>query len=108
MVRLSIMYPAASGSSFDWNYYLGPHRALAQKLLSLRGLLRMEIDRGICGFPPGTPAHFHAIGHLFFSTIDEVERALASTAAEFLADQRRYFSGESIVQVSEVVEVGRE
>jgi uncharacterized protein (TIGR02118 family) len=106
MVRLSIMCPAASGSSFDWNYYLGPHRALAQELLSSRGLLRMEIDRGICGFPAGTPAHFHAVGHLFFSTMTELERALAATAAEFIADQRRYFSGESIVQVSEVVEAG--
>ncbi len=104
MVRLSIMYPATPGSSFDWNYYLGTHRPLAQKLLSPRGLLRMEIDRGVGAFPPGTPTHFHAIGHLFFRTMDEMQSALADTAAQFIADQRKYFSGESLVQVSEVVD----
>ncbi len=104
MVRLSIMYPATPGSTFDWHYYLGTHRPLAQELLSTRGLLRMEIDRGVGAFPPGTPTHFHAIGHLFFATMDEMQRALADTAAQFVADQHRYFSGESLVQVSEVVD----
>ena len=35
----------------------------------------------------------------------EVESAIAATAAEFIADQRKYFSGESVVQISEAVEM---
>ena len=30
---LSVMYPASAGSRFDWDYYLGPHRELAQLAL---------------------------------------------------------------------------
>ncbi|HXZ28624.1 MAG TPA: EthD family reductase [Terriglobales bacterium] len=103
MIRLTVMYPATPGSSFDWSHYLGPHLALARQLLSPFGLLRIEIDRGVAGFPPGTPLHFHAIGHLFFSSAGELERAMAATAPQLLADQRKYFSGESVVQVNEVV-----
>jgi hypothetical protein len=35
----------------------------------------------------------------------ELDVALAATAPELIADQRKYYSGESLVQVSEVVPV---
>lgn len=105
MVRLSVLYPSGSGSTFDWKYYLGPHLVLARQLLGPRGLVRIEVDRGIGAFPPGTPSHYHALGHLYFETMQDLDNALAATAAELIADQRKYFSGESVVQVSEVVPV---
>jgi len=99
------MYPNAPGSTFDWEYYLGPHLELAKKLLLPRGLKRLEVDRGVGAFPPGAKSHFHAVGHLSFSSQQEMESALGETAAEFIADQRKYFSGESVVEISEVIEV---
>jgi len=105
MVRVSVMYPNGPGSTFDWDYYLGPHLELAKRLLLPRGLKRLEVDRGVGAFPPGAKTHFHAAGHLFFSSQQEMESALGATAAEFIADQRKYYSGESVVQVSEVIEV---
>jgi uncharacterized protein (TIGR02118 family) len=104
MIRLSVMYPATPGSRFDWNYYLGPHRELSRKLLSSRGLVRTEIDKVIGGFPPGVLPPYHAVGHLFFRTIAELESALEATAAEFVADERNYTNVQSVVQISEVVE----
>src|SRR5258708_3996476 len=103
MIRLSIMYPAVPGSRFDWSYYLGPHLELSRKLLSPRGLVRTEIDKGIGGFPPGAPAPYHAVGHLFFHTMAELENALAATASDFIADEARYSDSPSVVQISEVV-----
>ena|SRR5258707_6589837 len=104
MVRLSVMYPATTGSRFDWDYYLGQHRELARRLLSMRGLVRTEIDRGVAGIPPGAPPPYHAVGHLFFRTMAELESALQATAAEFVADERNYTNVPSVVQISEVVE----
>jgi uncharacterized protein (TIGR02118 family) len=104
MIRLSVMYPAAAGSQFDWSYYLGEHLELSRRLLSTRGLVRTEIDKGLGGLPPGVPPPYHAIGHLFFRSMAEMETALAATAEEFIADERNYFDGVSVVQISEVVE----
>jgi len=98
------MYPATPGSRLDWSYYLGAHLELSRKLLNPRGLVRTEIDRGIAGFPPGAPPPYHAVGHLFFRSVAEMESALAATAAEFIADQNNYTDGPSVVQISEVVE----
>src|SRR5436190_19475606 len=103
MVRLSVTYPAAPGTRFDWNYYLGQHLELSRRLLNSRGLLRTEIDRGIGGLPPGAPPPYHAMGHLFFNTIAELESALAATAAEFIADECNYTDVPSVIQISEVV-----
>ena len=104
MLRLSVMYPATPGSRFDWDYYLGPHLELSRRLLSGRGLVRTEIDRGIGGFPPGAPPPYHAVGHLFFRTMADLESALAATAADFIADEGNYTDVRSIVQLSEVIE----
>jgi uncharacterized protein (TIGR02118 family) len=104
MVRLTVMYPAIPGSRFDWSYYLGPHLELSRRLLTSRGLVRTEIDRGIGGFPPGAPPPNHAIGHLFFRTLADLTSALEATASEFVADQRNYTDVQSVVQISEVVE----
>jgi uncharacterized protein (TIGR02118 family) len=105
MIRLSVMYPNGNGSSFDWDYYTTTHFDLVKKYLAKRGLLKTEVDRGVSGFPPGSPAPYHAIGHLFFSTLEELANALEASP-ELIADQKNYFSGESVVQINEVVELG--
>lgn len=105
MVRLSVLYPASPESTFDWDYYLGQHLLIARRLLGARGLVRIEVDRGIGAFPPGTPSHYHAIGHLYFESMLHLDTALAATAPDLIADQRKYYTGESLVQVSEVVPV---
>jgi uncharacterized protein (TIGR02118 family) len=104
MIRLSVMYPQTADSTFDWNYYTTTHFELVGKYLSSKGLLRTEVDKGVGGFPPGAPAPYHAIGHLFFSSVAELANAL-STSPELIADQKNYYSGESVVQISEVVDV---
>jgi uncharacterized protein (TIGR02118 family) len=106
MIRLSVMYPQTSSSSFDWNYYTTTHFDLVRKYLGGKGLIRTEVDKGMAGFPPGTPAPYHAIGHLFFGSIGDLVNAL-STSPELIADQKNYFSGDSVVQISEVLEVQR-
>lgn len=103
MIRVSVMYPNTPGSRFDWDYYLGKRLDLSSRLLSSRGLVRTEIDRGIAGLPPGAPAPYRAVGHLFFRTLEEMQNALAATAEEFIADERNYTSVRSVVQISEVV-----
>src|SRR4051812_18531878 len=104
MIRLSVMYPQTAKSTFDWKYYTSTHFELVGKYLSGKGLIRTEVDKGVAGFPAGASAPYHAIGHLFFSTIGELANAL-NTSPELIADQKNYFSGDSVVQISEVVEM---
>jgi uncharacterized protein (TIGR02118 family) len=103
MVRLSVLYPATPGSRFDWDYYVSRHVELVHRLLDPLGLIRLEIDRGIAGFPPGSPAPYQAIGHLFFPTIEALQAALGATVFDLIADQQQYTDVQVQVQISEVV-----
>jgi len=67
-------------------------------------LVRIEIDRGLGSFPPGAPAPYHAVGHLFFRSMEEMQSALGSTATQFIEDERKYAPVPSVVQISEIVE----
>jgi uncharacterized protein (TIGR02118 family) len=104
MIKVSVMYPMNTDSRFDWSYYLGEHLRLAHELLDSRGLVRLEIDRGLGSFPPGAPPPYHAVGHLFFRSMEEMQNALGATATQFIEDERRYAPGGSVVQISEVVD----
>jgi uncharacterized protein (TIGR02118 family) len=105
MIKVSVMYPATTESRFDWDYYLGEHLRLSRKLLGGRGLVRIEIDRGLGSLPPGASAPYHAVGHLFFRTMEEMQSALSETATQFIEDERKYAPAGSVVQISEVVEL---
>lgn len=103
MVALTVMYPAAHGTTFDWNYYLAKHAELSRRLLTPLGLRRLEIARGAGGFPPGAPAPYHAIAHLYFDSAESLQSAMMSAAPELIADVPNYYNRESVVQISEIV-----
>ena len=103
MVRLSVMYPPKAGAPFHWDYYLNTHLKLAHQLLDPRGLIKIEIDRGVGSFPPGVPAPYDAIGHLFFPSLEVMISALQDTAPQLIGDVPNYCGAESVVQISEVV-----
>ena len=103
MIRLSVLYPATAGSRFDWEYYLGQHVDLVNRLLPPLGLVKLEIDHGLGGFPPGAPPPFLAVGHLFLQTMSDLQTALGATAAELVADQKKYTDVQSVILISEVV-----
>ncbi len=98
------MYPAGPESRFDRDYYLGHHLELSRRLLTPRGLVRLEIDKGLGSLPPVSPPPYHAVGHIFFNIIDELLLTLEATAADFIADEHNYTHVPSIVQINEVVE----
>ena len=103
MVSLIVIYPASNGTTFDWDYYSGPHVALAKRLLEPRGMVRIEIGRGVSGLP-GTPAPYYAVANLYFATSQQLQSALGETANELIADEKKYYNGESVVQVNEIVD----
>ncbi len=103
MVKLTVLYPNSPGSSLDWDYYLGPHVELLRRLLTPLGLQRLEIERGVAGMTPGSAPAFHAIARLYFPSLEALGSAMAQAAPTLTEDVRKYYRGESVVQISEVV-----
>ena len=69
MIRVSAYYPNESGKAFDHDYHMKTHIPLAKRLLEPRGLLSVEVDKGISAPDPNDPPPYIVIDHLNFSSV---------------------------------------
>ena len=95
MIRASVYYPSAEGSTFDHDYYRSTHVPLVQKAWSP---LSVTIEKGVNG------PHVAAI-HVTFASMDAFNAALgAPLTGDVMADVANYTNIAPVMQISEVVE----
>jgi uncharacterized protein (TIGR02118 family) len=94
MVKLSVLYPATEGASFDHEYYRVQHVPLC---LSTWGLDSAQIERGIDG-------PYVAAVHFTFDSMDDMNAAFANEGtATVLADVANYTTIAPVMQISDIV-----
>ena len=101
MIKVSVLYPNDSGSTFDMGYYLGKHIPMVQQKLS--GALRgTAIDQGLGGTEPGAPPAYTVICHLLFDSVESYQGAFGPHAQAIVGDIPNYTNTQPILQVSAV------
>ena len=100
MIRVSVFYP--SGGKFDQDYYVNSHMKMIAERVG-DALIRFEVDKGLSGATPGSPAPYMAVGHLYFNSVPEFAQAFAPHAGEIMADVPNYTDAQAQVQISEIV-----
>ena len=94
MIRVSVTYPSAEGSTFDHDYYRATHVPLCESTWGIKG---SQIDKGING--PNVAAV-----HLFFDSMDAFQGAMAAPGtAAVMADVTNYTNITPVMQVAEIV-----
>ena len=94
MIRLSVLYPAGEGATFDHDYYREHHVPLCLRTWNLDSA---EIDRGLDG-------PYVAAVHLRFESPEHVAAAMGTEGtAEILADVANCTNITPVLQTSEVV-----
>jgi uncharacterized protein (TIGR02118 family) len=97
MHKLTVIYPAGDGVTFDMAYYRTTHKDICFK--SLDGLDRMEIDHGL----PGQP--YLAVAHLYFPSLEALQAGLGSpNARDAAVDVPNFTNATAVMQLSEVVD----
>jgi uncharacterized protein (TIGR02118 family) len=102
MIRLTVLYPAKDGETFDYNYYFNNHRKLCVSRLKDEGLVSCEFDKGLSD-PAGGKAAYLAIAYLRFNSADALQKALVKHGPEIIGDIPNYTKIEPIMQVNEVM-----
>lgn len=94
MIRLSVLYPATEGATFDHDYYRDKHVPLACRAWGIDGA---EIDKGVNG-PYVAAVHFR------FDSVEAMQQAMAAEGtAEVIADVGNYTTIMPVQQISEIV-----
>jgi uncharacterized protein (TIGR02118 family) len=95
MIRLSVLYPATEGATFDHDYYREKHVPLAVRTWGLDGA---EIDKGVDG-------PYVAAVHFKFESAEALQAALAAEGTgDVQADIANYTSITPVLQTSEMVD----
>ena len=102
MIRVTVLYPAADGQTFDMNYYVKTHIPLFQKRMGA-AMKDVRVERGLSGGAPGSPAPYLAIVHGTFESVEAFQTAFAPHAAEIQGDIPNYTNIRPILQISEVL-----
>ena len=102
MIKVSIMYPAGEGATFDMDYYLNVHCPLSREVFgpALKGL---SIDKGISGPLPGSEAPYAFIGHLLFESVAAFMSIMTQGGTRVLEDVPKYTNVSPVVQISDVI-----
>jgi uncharacterized protein (TIGR02118 family) len=101
MIRVNVLYPNNSGSTFDMEYYLGKHMPMVREKMGA-ALKGMTVDQGLNGGQPGTQAAYRVIATLRFDSMAAFERVWAPAADEIQGDIPRYSNIAPVIQISEV------
>lgn len=101
MFKITVLYPHSDGALFDHEYYRDKHMPLLRSLVG-DACIRYEIDRGLAGGEPGQVAPFVAMCHVFVTSIEAFQTAIAEHAPTIIADLVKYTDIRPVMQFSEV------
>ena len=102
MIRVTVLYPAAEGATFDMDYYLNRHCPMVREVLG--GVLQsLTVDKGISGPLPGSPAPFTVLCHLVFESPESFLGAMRQHGGRIMEDIPNYTSVSPTIQVSEIL-----
>ncbi|HVW34733.1 MAG TPA: EthD family reductase [Acidimicrobiia bacterium] len=101
MIRVSVMYPATEGASFDMDYYLNKHMPMVAEKCgdALKG---MTVEEGVAGMMPGQPPTYVCIGTLTFDSVPAFQGAFGPHAGEIMGDIPNYTAIQPVVQISDI------
>jgi uncharacterized protein (TIGR02118 family) len=103
MIKVTILYPAGEGKTFNMDYYKTKHIPL---IVSLFGdaMKATTIEKGIGGRAPGDPAPYVASCSLYFESVAAFQDGMKTHAKQIREDIPNYTNITPIVQISEVVQ----
>jgi uncharacterized protein (TIGR02118 family) len=103
MIRVSVLYPNESGKKFDVDYYTNKHMKLVGERLKTFGFVRAEVDKGVAGGAPGSPAPYVCIGHVYVNSLAEFQKGMGAHGKEIMDDIPNYTNIQPTIQISEIV-----
>lgn len=102
MIKVSVMYPNASGVRFNHEYYRDSHMPMVKSFMG-ENCLFYTVDKGLAGGAPGEPPTYIGMCHIFCDSIDAFQTGFGPHVKAIMADIANYTDITPVMQISEVV-----
>ncbi len=94
-VKVSVLYPASEGSTFDMDYYKVKHREIVERVL---GPVEFSCEQGL----PDQP--FMATGHLVYESMEAMQAGMGGPdAGEAMADIANFTNVTPQLQIGTII-----
>lgn len=101
MIKVTILYPKAPGSKFDFDYYLNVHMPMSISLLGEQ-MQQVTVERVIDPGPPWPQPQFFAVCSFVCASRSRFESAFLPHMEKLQADTPNYTDVQQIVVISEI------
>jgi uncharacterized protein (TIGR02118 family) len=98
MQRVTVLYPNATDTKFDFDYYLSKHVPWVASLVGQQ----IEVRRGISALD-GSRAPFVCVATIFIKSAEEFHSIFAQHGQKIVADISNYTNSQPILQIDEVL-----
>lgn len=102
MTKVSVLYPAGEGKTFDMDYYCNKHIPMVASLVG-EAIKGASVEKGIGSGAPGAPAPFAAMGNIYFDSVESFEKSFGPNADKIMGDIPNFTNIEPMVLISEVM-----
>lgn len=102
LIKVSIMYPAGEGKTFDMDYYETKHMPMVAGFLG-DNLVKYTIERALASGIPNQPLPYVAIGTFYVKNLPDYQAAIAPNRDAIRADIANYTNIAPVILVSELV-----
>jgi uncharacterized protein (TIGR02118 family) len=103
MVHLSVLFPKTNGSHFDMDYYLTKHLPMVKAKMKGLGMIDVQVDEGVASPMPGQAVPFAAIALFTYTSIEDLQKALATHSEEIMKNIPNFTDVQPILQISRIV-----
>ena len=103
MIRVTVAFPTKKEKRSTGTTFSTITDRWVHENLSTRGMVSLEVDRGISAPDPSAPAPFVAMAHLNFNTVDEVHEAFKAVGREVVGDIANFTDINPTIQISETL-----
>jgi uncharacterized protein (TIGR02118 family) len=101
MIKVTILYPKASGSRFDFDYYLNTHMPMAVARLG-HAMSAITVDRPFDPGAPWPPPPYYAVCNFICESREAFEAAFLPYMAELQGDRPNYTDVAQEVLITEL------
>ena len=103
---ITVVYPTASDATFDIDYYMKTHMPLVADNWKSFGLTGWKVVRYI-GTATGDPPPYTVQAELYFSSVEDFQKAATSPSAEtVMGDIPNFSNKQALIMIAEDIGTG--